>query len=99
MALVVLHHSWGSASDKWAGLPDQLGSESVETFDDTGVPTAQPEPAFTAHIDKLRELLSNPKLPEHPIRHETVLRFVEHLRSLFVDTDPDELDVLGRGYF
>jgi len=38
-------------------------------------------------------------LHEHPIRHDSIHRFVEHLRALFVEADPDELDVLQRGYF
>jgi hypothetical protein len=38
-------------------------------------------------------------LGEHPIRVVNIIRFVEHLRALFVDADPDEIDVLQRGYF
>lgn len=38
-------------------------------------------------------------LAEHPIREANILRLVQHLRALFVDADPDEVDVLQRGYF
>lgn len=38
-------------------------------------------------------------LQEHPVREASVLRFVGHLRDLFVDADPDEIDALQRGYF
>lgn len=38
-------------------------------------------------------------LSENPIRVNSILRFVEHMRILFDSTQPEEADVLGRGYF
>lgn len=38
-------------------------------------------------------------LSENPIRSSSILRLVEHLRTLFDPTQPGEEDVLGRGYF
>lgn len=38
-------------------------------------------------------------LSEHPIRVSSILRLVEHMRTLFDSTQPGEEDVLGRGYF
>lgn len=38
-------------------------------------------------------------LKDHPIKPERVLRFVGHMRALFSMVQPDEADVLSRGYF
>jgi hypothetical protein len=38
-------------------------------------------------------------LDKFPVRTDVVLRFVAHLRSLFAETDPEEKDVIARGYF
>lgn len=38
-------------------------------------------------------------IDEHPVRVAGVFRFVQHLGELFAETDPDEVDVLDRGYF
>ncbi len=38
-------------------------------------------------------------LEENPIRPERILRFVNHLRAIFNDTEIKETDVLERGYF
>lgn len=38
-------------------------------------------------------------LEEHPIRLESVQRFVGHLRTLFEAREPEEDDVIARGYF
>jgi hypothetical protein len=35
----------------------------------------------------------------NPIRYDVVLRFVDHLRSLFEAGDPNEEDVVAKGYF
>ncbi len=38
-------------------------------------------------------------LSQNPIRVERVLRFVNHLRTLFEATEPEENEILQRGYF
>lgn len=38
-------------------------------------------------------------IEQNPIRESVVLRFVDHLRSLFTHADPDENDVVVKGYF
>lgn len=38
-------------------------------------------------------------LKNNPVRPERILRFVEHMRNIFDMTDPDEEDVLAKGYF
>ncbi|WP_330239187.1 Bpu10I family restriction endonuclease [Streptomyces sp. NBC_00525] len=38
-------------------------------------------------------------LESNPIRYDVVLRFVDHLRSLFEAKDPDEEDAVAKGYF
>jgi hypothetical protein len=38
-------------------------------------------------------------LNKYPIRSDSILRLVGHLRDLFVHSDPSEPDVLARGYF
>jgi Bpu10I-like restriction endonuclease len=38
-------------------------------------------------------------LDANPVREDTVLRFVEHLRGMLTSRDPGEDDVLKRGYF
>lgn len=38
-------------------------------------------------------------LESNPIRSDVVMRFVEHLRSLFSHRDPDENDALEKGFF
>lgn len=38
-------------------------------------------------------------LDQNPIRTDRILRLVNHLRALFEDIDPNEEDVLNRGYF
>jgi hypothetical protein len=38
-------------------------------------------------------------LRNNPIRADCIIRFMDHLRALFVDSDPNEIDVLTRGYF
>jgi hypothetical protein len=38
-------------------------------------------------------------LADNPIRVSSIQRFVDHLRTLFEAREPDEDDVIGRGYF
>jgi len=38
-------------------------------------------------------------LDKAPVRTDVILRLVAHLRSLFAETDPEEKDVIARGYF
>jgi hypothetical protein len=38
-------------------------------------------------------------LDQNPVREDIVIRFVEHLRSMFTSRDPGEDDVLKQGYF
>jgi Bpu10I-like restriction endonuclease len=54
--------------------------------------------ARTAEREKQREWYRD-FLSKNPIRFESVLRFVTHLRALFDMTEPKEDDVLTRGYF
>lgn len=44
-------------------------------------------PTYVAHLDA------------NPVRQDRVLRFVNHLRALFEATEPEEREVLDRGYF
>ena len=38
-------------------------------------------------------------IERNPVREDVVLRFVEHLRSLFTHSDPNENDAVVKGYF
>lgn len=38
-------------------------------------------------------------LAENPIKYSSVLRFANHMRSLFDNSEPEGEDIVKRGYF